>query len=92
MAKMTRKLPKHSGTFHSVQKWHKHMISELGWMVILKAKGYGYKVTAYKKSIDNLLKTIDHISTEYEDKNKKHDLNVLRMNIEVLKEAANTLL
>ena len=89
---MTRKLPKHSGTFHSVQKWHKQMVSGFGWMLIIKAKGYEYKVDEYKKSIDDLLNTIKHLKEEYKDKNKKHDLNVIHMNMEVLKDAARKML
>jgi len=89
---MTRKLPKHSSTFHGVHKWHKHMFEEFGWMILVKAKGYDYKISAYKKSIDNLLKTIEHLMKEYEEMNRKHDLNVLHMNTMVLKEAANKVL
>lgn len=58
----------------------------MGWMVLAKAKGHIYKVDNYKKSIGNLIKSIKHVMAEYEDKNRKHDLNVLLMNTEVLQD------
>jgi len=62
------------------------MFEELGWMVLMKAKGYDYKVEAYKKSVDNLLKSLEHVMKEYKDQNKIHDLKVLHMNVMVLKD------
>ncbi len=55
-------------------------------MVLADAKGYKYKVETYKKSINNLIRTIEHIMDEYEDRNRIHDLRVLLMNTKVLKE------
>lgn len=82
----TRKLPKHASTFHGVHKWYKHTFEKLGWMVLADAKGYDYKVETYKKSIDNLIKTMEHLMTEYENHNRLHDLRVLLMNTKVLQE------
>jgi hypothetical protein len=84
----TRKVPKFSGTMKSVSMWHKAMYEKLGWMVLAKAKGYDYKIEPYKKSIDNLIKTIEHLMKEYENHNRKHDLNVLLMNTRVLQDFA----
>jgi hypothetical protein len=80
------RLPKYSGTMKGVQEWYVAEFEKLGWMVLAKAKGYKEKISAYKKAIDHLLKTIEHIKEEYESANKKHDLNVVHMNTEVLKE------
>ncbi len=74
----------HSARYDIEQNWHTRMFEKLGWMVLAKEKGYGYKIDTYKKSIDHLLKTIDHVSAEYVNQNRKHDLNVLRMNVECL--------
>jgi hypothetical protein len=82
----TMKLPRYSNTFHGLHKWYKHMFEKLGWMVLAEAKGYHYKVSAYKKSIDNLIKSLEHVIGEYKDHNKIHDLNVLLMNAKVLQE------
>lgn len=86
MRKNTRRnggghVPKHAATMHGINKWHIHMFEKLGWMVLAKAKGYKEKVALYKHGLKHLLETIDHVSAEYKDHNRKHDLNVLRMNI-----------
>jgi hypothetical protein len=81
-------LPMHASTMHGVHHWHKHMFEKLGWMVLAKAKGYDYKVADYKKSIAHLLKTLEHLGTEYENHNRKHDLNVLHMNVMCLHDFA----
>jgi hypothetical protein len=65
------------------------MFEKLGWMVLADAKGYDYKIDTYKKSIDNLIKTIEHLMAEYENQNRIHDLRVLLMNTKVLKEHVN---
>jgi len=85
--KATR-LPKYAMTSYGLQKWHNAMFEKLGWMVLAQAKGYDDKVVQYKKSIDHLIESIKHVMKEYEDKNRKHDLNVLLMNAEVLREHA----
>ena len=78
------KLPRYANTFHGLHKWYKSMFEKLGWMVLADAKGYHYKVSAYKKSIENLILSLEHLKNEYEDHNKIHDLNVLLMNTKVL--------
>jgi hypothetical protein len=80
----TMKLPRYANTFHGLHKWYKSMFEKLGWMVLADAKGYHYKVSAYKKSIENLILSLEHLKNEYEDHNKIHDLNVLLMNTKVL--------
>ena len=76
----------YASTMKGIHHWHIRTFEKLGWMVLAKAKGYDYKVEAYKKSIDHLLKTINHVEAEYENHNRKHDLNVLRMNVECLRD------
>lgn len=58
-------------------------------MVLAKAKGHHDKVTQYKKSIDRFLKSVEHVSAEYESRNRQHDLNVLRMHVEELRRVAS---
>lgn len=69
-----------------IHHWHTRMFEKLGWMVLAKEKGYGFKVDTYRKSIDHLIKTIDHVAAEYENHNRKHDLRVLRMNVVCLQD------
>jgi hypothetical protein len=78
-------VPRYSGTFYSLNKWHKRLFEELGWMVLAKEKGYNDKIALYKRNLNRFVKTAEHVSSEYDGHNRKHDLNVLRMNIEALK-------
>ena len=55
-------------------------------MVLIKAKGYNDKVRVYKHSIKTYLDTARHVLSEYESQNRKHDINVLIMNVEALKQ------
>ena len=82
----TRRFPKFMGTSHGIHKWSNAMFEKLGWMVIAKAKGYDVKVAEYKKSLTRLLETIKHVSAEYENMNRKHDLNVTRVYVEHLRD------
>jgi hypothetical protein len=94
MARQTRKrvshrLPEQANTLHGLHHWHKHLFEHLGWMVLAKAKGHKDKVAQYKKSIQRFLKSVDHVSEEYESRNRKHDLHVLRMHVEELERAVS---
>jgi archaellum component FlaC len=72
-------LPKNIATFHGVHEWFVYVHEKLGWMVLAKAKGMNYKIETYKKSIEHLVETLEHLMTEYEEKDRLHDLNVLHM-------------
>lgn len=88
MKRQTRKAQKLSplmGTQHGLEKWQKGMFEKLGWMVLAKEKGLDYKVQTYKKSLDRLIASIKHVSSEYESHNRKHDLNVTLLNVMCLK-------
>lgn len=82
----TRKLGRGMATMHGIHHWYKKEFEKLGWMVLAKAKGYTDKVNIYKKSIDRLIYSIEHLQTEYENHNRKHDLNVLLIESKVLKD------
>jgi len=84
----TRKmrLPKYQATFHALKKWYKISFEKLGWMVLADAKGYDYKVAAYKKSIDHLHMTLQTMMKEYENHNRLTDLKIMCDNLMVLKE------
>jgi len=79
------KLPKHIGTMHGLNEWHESLHEKLGWMVLAKAKGYTKKIQLYKESLQHFLDTVTHVSSEYKNSDKKHDLNVLKMNVECLR-------
>jgi hypothetical protein len=71
-------------TFHGVQHWFVSVYEEFGWMVLMKAKHYDYKVLTYKKSLDKLMKAIEHLKTEYKDHDRLHDLHVLWVETKLL--------
>jgi hypothetical protein len=73
-------LPEFASTLYGIQHWYKHVFEHLGWMVLAAGKGQHGKIEQYKKSIERLIQTIDHVSAEYKDGDRKHDLNVMRMN------------
>ena len=79
------KLPPHMSTLHGLHNWFKHLFESLGWMVLAKEKGQDYKVDTYKKSIQHFLRTCEHVMSEYEDHDRKHDLNVLHIYVDCLK-------
>jgi hypothetical protein len=81
----TRKLSQYAGTDQGVHEWYRMVFERLGYMVIAKAKGWNTKIAEYKRSITHLIKTIEQLKTEYEDRNRVHDMNVLLMNVKVLK-------
>jgi hypothetical protein len=82
-------LPEHTATFHGLHHWHKHIFEKLGWMVLAKAKGHDDKIEQYKRGIMRFLETVDHVSSEYSNTDRKHDLNVLKMNMLELQEFVN---
>ena len=94
MANKTRKvgggkLPMLASTLHGLHRWHDSLFEKVGYMVLAKAKGRTQKIVSFKASIDYFLKSVDHVSKEYQNQNKKHDLNVLRMNMMELKDFVN---
>jgi hypothetical protein len=68
------------------------MFEKLGWMLLAKCKGMNEKVRAYKVGVNDLVKSIEHLMGEYEDHNRKHDLNVMLMQAKILKENVNKIL
>jgi hypothetical protein len=79
-------LPQNAMTFHGLECFHKKLYSKMGWMVLSKAKGMSWKVSAYKQSISQLVNSIEHVSQEYRDQDKLHDMNVLHMSAKCLQE------
>lgn len=84
--KSPRKLPEYAATMHGLNEWYESKFEKLGWMVLAKAKGRDSKINEYKKSIKYLLNTIEHVMSEYQDPDRKHDLAVLHMNVMCLQD------
>ena len=84
-AENNTKLPKYEVTMNSLTRWHKHLFEHFGYMILAKAKGYGYKVTTYKKSINEFVKAADKLLSEYSEENRKHDIKILSKQVKVLR-------
>ena len=76
-------------TFHGLMKWHDHMFTHLGWMILAKEHGYADKVSTYKKSINRLKEAIEQKIEETSDKDRLEDLKVLHKNTKLLLKHAN---
>jgi hypothetical protein len=72
--------------------WHKAAFEKMGWMILAKAKGMNDKVRAYKTGVDDLVKSLQQMSKEYEDHNRKHDLNVMLMQAKLLQKSVHKIL
>jgi hypothetical protein len=84
-------LPRYETTMNGLIRWHKHLFEHTGWMVIAKAKGYGYKVKVYKRSISDFIKTAENLLSEYSEANRKHDIKILWKQAKVLRTFAKHL-
>jgi hypothetical protein len=94
MVSVTRKnrLPRNAATMSSLTYWYKYVFEHLGWMILAKAKGMDMKVRAYKQSVENLCRSLKHVMTEYENNDKKHDLKIMLMHVELLQRKMGKLL
>ena len=81
MRSSAKHLPMHANTMHGLQHWYQREFEKLGWMVLAKAKGYDFKIAAYKKALHHLKLSIEHVMAEYSDPDRRHDLAVLHMNL-----------
>ena len=79
-------LPPLANTMHGLQEWYRMQFEKVGWMVLWKAKGVNHRIESYKKNIQHLIDSIQHVSAEYKDPDRKHDLAVLQMNAETLRD------
>jgi hypothetical protein len=77
-------LPRNEATVHRLEAWHTRLFEHFGWMIMAKAKGQGYKVKNYKKSIKEFLRTAQ--------KNlNRRNVKILWKQVMVLKNHANML-
>jgi hypothetical protein len=87
MARHTRKahhLPEYANTMKGLYSWYHAKFEKLGWMVLAKAKGHDSKIAEYKRGLQRLMKSIEHVMAEYKDPDRIHDLRVLHMNTAAL--------
>ena len=60
-----------------LHRWWMRMLEQLGFMVLAKGKGSDQKVATYKKSLQNLIKTMELVQNEYTETDRKRDLAIL---------------
>jgi len=73
-------------TYLGLHKWYCHMFEKLGWMLLAQKHGNMEKITTYKHSIDRLIKAIENKQSYIKCDDKKHDLELMRQNVVVLKD------
>ena len=82
MARQTRKrvpaLPMDLSTQETIHDWFHKMLEQVGYLILSKGKGYEFKIRSFKKSMRNLIKTIDLVKPEYTSVNRQRDLEVYR--------------
>lgn len=78
-------------TMFGLIRWHKQLFEHFGWMILARAKGYGYKIPTYKRSISDFLKTAEKLLTDYKNVNIKHDVKIMMKNVKVLKKFSEML-
>lgn len=81
---MSHELPQLASTLHNIEEWYNHIFTHLGWMILASGKGSNKKLQDYKRSLIKFIQTTDHVSDEYENPDRLHDLNVMRMHVEYL--------
>jgi len=74
-----KRYPLHTANSDSmtIHRWWIRMVEQLGFIVLAKGKGHTLKVAAYKKSFQNLIKTIEAVRKEYTEPDRKRDLDII---------------
>ena len=82
------RLPRYEVTMNSLGRWHKHLFEHFGWMILAKAKGYRYKISMYKKSIGEFLRSAKQL---FKEGNRGRDIKILFKHARVLRTFAKML-
>jgi hypothetical protein len=76
----------HEPTYHGLNKWFEYTFEKLGWMILAKRNGYDDKVMSYKNSVKRLHQAIEEKMKILKDKDRKHDLSIMKTDVETLLE------
>jgi len=79
-------------TLHGFEKWSACMFKKFGWMVLAKREGHDYKVSAYVKTLDDLIKNLKARIEITQETDRKLNLHILHHNVSNLRCVADTLL
>jgi hypothetical protein len=87
--KKASRIPEFGGTLTGIEYWQHKMFQKFGFMLLAKERGDASMIAEYKKNLLRLRKTIEHVSAEYEQKNTKHDLKLMKLKLDVLIDFTN---
>ena len=76
-------------TFNGLNEWYTSKFEKLGWIILAKEKGMMEKVNSYQTSIKRLHHAILNKIEYIKDLDKKHDLMIMKNNVEILIKHAN---
>lgn len=76
-------------TFHALQKWYTSEFEKLGWMILAQNRGMKDKIESYKMCLKHLHKSLEMKIKDVHDIDTKHDLELMKHNIEILTKHVN---
>jgi hypothetical protein len=76
----------HETTYHGIHRWFEYTFEKLGWMILAKRNGYSDKIMSYKNSVKRLHQAIDAKIKVIKDKDRKHDLTIMKADVDTLLE------
>ena len=79
-------------TYHGLHKWHEHMFTHFGWMILAKDQGYGIKIKAYMEGLRHLHEALLEGIEMTNDVDRKRDLEILLHNVLTLEKSAKRIL
>jgi hypothetical protein len=71
-------------TFYALNCWYKSEFEKLGWMILADNRGFTDKIESYKMSLSRLSKSLMMKIKDVKDVDKKHDLELMHHNVEIL--------
>ena len=71
-------------TFCALSYWYRSEFEKLGWMILADNRGFTDKIESYKMSLNRLLKSLIMKIKDVKDVDKKHDLELMHHNVEIL--------
>ena len=71
-------------TFHGLHEWMEEKFEKLGWMILADNRGFTDKIESYKMSLGRLSKSLMMKIKDVKDVDKKHDLELMHHNVEIL--------
>jgi hypothetical protein len=71
-------------TYYGLHKWYNSLFEKVGWMIIASSRGYTEKIKNYKMSLECLRAQLAKKHKKMTDKDKKEDVRIMLINVELL--------